>query len=67
LAYATVVLPTEVGGLNESGMLDETAESRERLDVAEETPGRRQLAAARGGASAGCACVTPTASAGSTS
>jgi len=46
LAYATVVLPTEVGGLNESGMLDETAEPRERLDVAEETPGR---AAGRGG------------------
>jgi len=46
LAYATVVLPTEVGGLNESGMLDATAESREGLDVAEETPGGL---AARGG------------------
>ena len=46
LAYATVVLPIEVGGLNESGMLDETAELRERIDVAEETPGH---AAGRGG------------------
>jgi len=40
LAYATLVLPTEVGGLSEAGMLDETAEPRDRLDVAEEIPGR---------------------------
>ena len=46
LAYATVVLPTEIGGLNESGTLDATAEPREHLDVAEETPGGL---AARGG------------------
>jgi len=46
LAYATVVLPTEVGGLSETGMLDETAEPHARLDVAEETPGQ---AAGRGG------------------
>lgn len=45
LPYATVVLPTEVAGLSESGMLDEATEPRDDLDVAEKTPGH---AATRG-------------------
>lgn len=41
LAYATIVLPVDAGGLNDSGMLDPAVvEPRERLDVAEELPGR---------------------------
>ncbi|WP_428937279.1 type I-G CRISPR-associated helicase/endonuclease Cas3g [Fontivita pretiosa] len=47
LAYATVVLPIEAGGLNENGMLDPAKiEPRDKLDVAEESSGRAQTAGA---------------------
>lgn len=49
LAYATVVLPVEIGGLNKAGMLDSNpkeTEKSDQLDVAEELP-RRTLTGAR--------------------
>ncbi|GIW43958.1 MAG: type I-U CRISPR-associated helicase/endonuclease Cas3 [Candidatus Binatia bacterium] len=42
LAYRTVVLPVEAGGLDANGLLDPTAEPREDLDVAELEPGDRR-------------------------
>jgi CRISPR-associated endonuclease/helicase Cas3 len=42
LAYRTVVLPVEAGGLDANGLLDPNAEPRPDLDVAELEPGDRR-------------------------
>jgi CRISPR-associated endonuclease/helicase Cas3 len=42
LAYRTVVLPVEAGGLDARGLLDPNAERRPNLDVAEVEPGDRR-------------------------
>jgi CRISPR-associated endonuclease/helicase Cas3 len=42
LAYRTVVLPVEAGGLDAKGLLDPNAEPRPDLDVAELEPGDRR-------------------------